>query len=398
MSNQTKIVIVGAGTAGITIAAQLKLTGRNLDVTLIDPAEKHYYQPIWTLVGGGVFSKEISEKDMKDFIPDGCHWIQDFVTTFDPDNNKLSTKSSGDVSYDYLIVAPGISVDWNAIPGLKEALSQDAPNVVSNYSYDTVDKTFPAIERFPKGGTAIFTHPNTPVKCGGGPMKIMYLMADYLRKNSKAEGSNIQFYKAGGAIFGVTKYKLALEKVVERYGIDCTWKHHLVEVRGSENIAVFENLDTKEKVERPYDFMHVTPPMSAPQFLKDSSLGNEGGWVDVNKHTLQHNRYANIFASGDCAALPTAKTGAAVRKQAPVVVSNLLAHLDGTKLEASYDGYSSCPLVTGYGKLILAEFDYDGNPVESFPFDQGKERYSMYALKAYGLPEMYWHGMLRGQM
>ena len=397
MSN-TKIVIVGAGTAGITIAAQLSLTGRKLDITLIDPSAKHYYQPIWTLVGGGVFSKEVSEKDTKDFIPDGCTWIQDFVTAFDPENNTVSTKASGDVSYDYLVVAPGLQVNFAAVPGLKEAMSQANPNVVSNYSYETVDKTFPAIQNFKQGGTAIFTHPNTAVKCGGGPMKIMYLMADYLRKNGKAKGSNIQFYKPGGAIFGVTKYKLALDKVVERYGIDCVWQTHLVEVRGSENIAVFENLQTKEIFERKYDFMHVTPPMSSPQFLKDSTLGDAGGWVDVDIHSLQHKRYANIFSAGDCAALPTAKTGAAVRKQAPVVVQNMLAHLDGKKLEASYDGYSSCPLVTGYGKLILAEFDYDSNPVESFPFDQGKERYSMYALKAYGLPEMYWHGMLRGQM
>ena len=396
MSN-TKIVIVGAGTAGITIAAKLKLSNRSVDVTVVDPASKHYYQPIWTLVGGGVFDKEVSEKDMADFIPDGCQWIQDYVTTFDPENNTIGTKESGDITYDYLIVAPGIQVDWDAVTGLKEAL-QTHDNVVSNYSYDTVQKTFPAIEQFEQGGTAIFTHPNSPVKCGGGPMKIMYLMADYLRKHGKSEGSSVQFYKAGGAIFGVDKYRRALDKVVDRYGIETNWHTHLIEVKSEENVAVFENLQTKETFERSYNFLHVTPPMSAPNFLKESSLGNADGWVDVNIHTLQHNRYPNIFSAGDCAALPTAKTGAAVRKQAPVVVANLFAHLDGKKLEATYDGYSSCPLVTGYGKLILAEFDYDGNPVESFPFDQGKERYSMYALKAYGLPEMYWNGMLRGQM
>lgn len=396
--SKTKIVIVGAGTAGITIAAQLINTNRALDITLIDPAQKHYYQPIWTLVGGGVFKKEVSERDMKDFIPEECTWIQDYVTTFQPEANTISTQSSGDIAYDYLIVAPGLQIDWDAVPGLKEALQKPQSNVVSNYSYDTVDKTFPAIQRFPAGGTAIFTHPNTPVKCGGGPMKIMYLMADYLRKNNKSKGSTIQFCKPGGTIFGVDKYRKALDKVVARYEIDCVWNSHLVEVRSDDNIAVFENLQNNERFELPYNLLHVTPPMSAPDILKKSSLGNAGGWVDVDKHTLQHNTYKNVFSAGDCAALPTAKTGAAVRKQAPVLIQNLLAHLDGKPLTASYDGYSSCPLVTGYGKLILAEFDYDGNPVESFPFDQGQERYSMYALKAYGLPEMYWHGMLRGKM
>ena len=393
-----KIVIIGAGTAGLTIASRLLIARPTLNVVLIDPSEKHYYQPIWTLVGAGIFTKEGSEREQAEYIPSGAAWLKDSVTSITPEENSVVLQSGEAISYDYLIVAPGIQVDWDAIPRLQDALQDKSSNVVSNYSYETVSETFPAMERFKQGGTAIFTHPNTPVKCGGGPMKIMYLMADYLRKNGKSQGSKIQFYKAGKAIFGVKKYRLALEKIVERYELDCQWRHHLVEVRHKENIAVFENLDTMETVERHYDFMHATPPMSAPDFLKKSTIGNEAGWVEVNIHTLQHLKYANIFASGDCAALPTAKTGAAVRKQAPVVVENLLAVIDGKKPVAKYDGYSSCPIVTGYGKLILAEFDYDNNPVESFPFDQSRERYSMYALKAYGLPEIYWNGMLRGKL
>lgn len=394
----SKIVIIGAGTAGITISARLLLARPELEIVLIDPSEKHYYQPIWTLVGAGVSTKEGSEKNQADFIPDGATWIKDAVVSISPEENTLKVAGGDTISYDYLIVAPGIQIDWDAVPGLEEALKDDSSNVVSNYSYETVDGTFPAMQRFKKGDTAIFTHPNTPVKCGGAPMKIMFLMADYLRKNGLSEGSKIEFYKAGGAIFGVTKYRLALEKVVERYGLDCTWKHHLVEVRHKENIAVFENLETNEKIERHYNFLHVSPPMSAPDFLKKSTLGNAGGWVDVNIHTLQHAKYKNIFSAGDCAAIPTAKTGAAIRKQAPVLVENLLSLIDGKELTANYDGYSSCPLVTGYGKLILAEFDYNSQPAESFPFNQAKERYSMYALKIYALPEMYWNGMLQGKM
>jgi sulfide:quinone oxidoreductase len=142
----------------------------------------------------------------------------------------------------------------------------------------------------------------------------------------------------------------------------------------------------------------VVPPQSAPDFIKKSELADKAGWVEVHKHTLQHARFPNVFSLGDCSSLPCSRTGAAIRKQAPVLVENLLAQRAGHKLVASYDGYASCPLVTGYGKLILAEFDYDGRPQESFPFDQSQERYSMYALKAYGLPEMYWNGMLRGRV
>jgi sulfide:quinone oxidoreductase len=167
-------------------------------------------------------------------------------------------------------------------------------------------------------------------------------------------------------------------------------------VRGAAKEAVFEHLDTKERIVIPYDLLHVTPPMSSPDVIKRSPLANEAGWVAVDKFTLQHPRFANVFGIGDCSGLPTSKTGAAVRKQAPVVVENLLASITGKPLVAKYDGYTSCPIVTGYGRLVLAEFDYEGKPQETFPFDQSKERLSMYLLKAYALPRLYWGAMLRG--
>jgi sulfide:quinone oxidoreductase len=156
-------------------------------------------------------------------------------------------------------------------------------------------------------------------------------------------------------------------------------------------------MDTDEEMVIKYDLIHVTPPMSAPDFISGSELAGEGGWVEVDKHTLQHVRYANVFSLGDASSLPTSKTGAAIRKQAPVLVKNLHAVMDGKPLSASYDGYTSCPVVTGYDSLVLAEFDYDKQPAETFPFDQGQERFSMLMLKKHALPALYWHGMLKGR-
>jgi sulfide:quinone oxidoreductase len=209
--------------------------------------------------------------------------------------------------------------------------------------------------------------------------------------------TTVIFASAAGGIFAVQKYAQALDRVVARKGIETRFKHNLIEIRSETKEAVFQQLDTGEQVVLSYAMIHVTPPMSAPNFIKRSPLANEAGWVDVDKYTLQHTRYPNIFSLGDASSLPTSKTGAAIRKQAPVLVKNLLAVMHGTPLTAQYDGYTSCPLVTGYGKLILAEFDYDGKPKETFPFDQSKERYSMYLLKAYGLPALYWHGMMKGR-
>lgn len=397
MKTHYRVVIVGAGTGGISVAARL-LRERpilNGEVLLIDPASKHYYQPLWTLVGAGAADKAESERDMHTLIPKGAEWLQDKVTAFLPNEQKLETAENMSIEYDYLVVAPGIEIDWDRIKGLKDALG--TKGVCSNYSFEHVDYTWDTLRQF-KGGTALFTHPASPVKCGGAPQKIMYLVEDYLEKKGLRDQSEIIFGSANPAIFDVEKYRNALEKVVERKEIETHFRVNLTEIRADEKVAVFEDLDTNRQFDVHYDMIHVTPPMRSPQFIRESPLSDEGGWVDVDKYTLQHKKIKNVFGVGDCTNLPTSKTGAAIRKQAPVVVANLLSLMSHSPVTASYDGYSSCPIVTGYNKLILAEFDYEKVPQESMPFNQAKERHSMYILKKDFLPIMYWNGMLKGTM
>lgn len=387
------VLIVGGGTAGITVAAQLRRKLKQSDVAIVEPSTKHYYQPLWTLVGGGVFPKEKSERDESTLIPPGVQWIQDSIEQFSPENNMVVTKQGRTIHYDYLVIALGIQIDWGKISGLTEGLGTN--QICSNYSYKHVDYTWECIKSF-KGGTALFTMPNTAVKCGGAPQKIMYLADDAFRKTGAREKSKVIFASGQASLFAVEKYRKTLEKVASRKEIDLRFKRNLIEVRPQQKEAVFENLETKTQEVISYDMIHVTPPMGPPDIIKKSSLANAAGWTDVDKFTLQHPTYKNIFPIGDCSGLPTSKTGAAIRKQAPVLVANLISAIKGKPLTAKYNGYTSCPLVTGYGKLVLAEFDYDGNPAETFPLDQSKERYSMYLLKAYGLPMLYWNGMLKG--
>lgn len=394
---QHQVLVVGGGSAGLAVASMLLNQKHAPEVAIIEPSEKHYYQPIWTLVGAGVFPKEISERNEKDYIPLGATWIKDRVASFDPDNNSVTLEGGDTVSYEYLVVAAGIQINWDAIPGLKESVGKPGTGVCSNYSFETVGSTWENIKSM-KSGTALFTQPNTPIKCGGAPQKIMYLACNHFDREGIRPNIDVKFMSAGGGIFGVKKYADALNKVVDRYGIDTNYGHNLVEIRADKKEADFEVLATGEKITMKYDMMHVTPPQGPPNFIKNSPLAAESGWVDVNKATTQHNKYPNVFSLGDSSSLPTSKTGAAIRKQAPTTVANIMSTLAGRSLTAEYDGYTSCPLVTGYGKLILAEFSgYTGAPKESFPFNQAEERYSMYALKAYGLPRMYWHGMLKGR-
>ena len=391
-----QVLIVGGGAAGLTVAAHLSNMSNSPEIAIIEPSTKHYYQPIWTLVGGGVFSKEISERDEADFIPAGATWIQNRVATFDPDNNKVILENGDEVGYDYMVVAAGIQIDWDHIPGLKESVGKPGTGVCSNYSFATVASTWENIQNT-KGGTALFTQPATPIKCGGAPQKICYLAEDHFSKSGVRNNVDVVFASAKGGIFPVKKYAAALNGVIERKKINTRFEHDLNALRPDKKEAVFTHVSTGEDVVLSYDMIHVTPPMSAPDFIKNSPLAGDGGWVSVDPGTMQHTTYANVFSLGDCSNLPTSKTGAAIRKQAPAVAQNLMDVIEGRNPAKKYDGYTSCPLVTGYGSLILAEFDYDKEPMETFAFNQAQERYSMYALKAYGLPRMYWHGMLRGR-
>jgi sulfide:quinone oxidoreductase len=388
-----KVLIVGGGTGGIAVAARLARALPKGSVALFEPSETHYYQPLFTLVGGGAAHLSDTHRPTASLIPDGVRWIKERVEQIDPARNTVET-AEAIYRYDYLVMSPGIHVDWAAIPGLLEGLGRNG--VCSNYSERYVETTWKAIRSF-KGGTAIFTFPSTPIKCGGAPQKIMYLAEDYFRRNGVRQDSRIVFASAGQTIFGVRKYAASLERIIRERGIETLFEHDLVAVDADLQIATFKKTKTGERVEMRFDLLHVTPPMRAPDLVRNGPLASAAGWIDVDKATLQHVRYPNVFALGDASSLPTSKTGAGIRKQAPVLVGNLLAAMRGEPLTARYDGYTSCPLVTGYGKLILAEFDYEGNPQETFPFDQSKERHSMYILKKHVLPKLYWHGMMRGR-
>lgn len=396
MKNHHQIIIVGGGNAGISVAAQLFRKNSKLDIAIIDPSEKHYYQPAWTLVGSGVFDIEKTERNEADVMPKKAVWIKESVQSFNPDTQSITT-DGGTYNYDYLVVCPGIQLNWSAIKGLPETLGKNG--VCSNYSFKTAPYTFECIKNF-KGGKAIFHNPHTPVKCGGAPHKIMYMAADYFRKHGVLDKADIQYWSGAAKLFAVPQYEKTLLEVCKRGNIKLNFMQRLDEIDGPNKRAKFvgfgeNNKDVETWVE--FDMIHVTPPQSAPDFIKNSPLANAGGWVDVDKNTLQHVKYANIFSLGDASGLPTSKTGAAIRKQAPVVVANLLSLIESQAFGASYTGYTSCPLVTGYGKLVLAEFDYNNQPMETFPFDQSKERWSMYMLKKEILPRMYWGQILTGK-
>jgi sulfide:quinone oxidoreductase len=395
-TEQYEVVIIGGGSAGITVAAHLHNRPDCPQLAIIEPSEQHYYQPLWTLVGAGITGREHSVRPEAEFIPRGTTWIKQRVTAIDPVAHRVHLDDGREIGYEQLVVAAGNQIEWNTIPGLKASVGKPGTGVVSNYDFNTVEATWDAIQSF-RGGTALFTEPKTPVKCGGAPQKIMYLAEEAFRKQGVREQSTVRFMNAKPTNFTSPAYAGTFRDICAARDIDIQLGHDLVSLDPERHEAVFARTGA-EPITLHYDLIHVTPPQYAPDFLKASPLGNAEGWVEVDKYTLVHVRYPDVFGLGDCSNLPTSKTGAAVREQAPVVAANLMASRRGLPLTGFYNGYTACPVVTGYGTLVMAEFDYSKEPTESFPIDQNKERYSMYAVKTYLLPQLYWHGMLRGRM
>lgn len=391
-----RVVIVGGGTAGISVAA--RLVGKVDDVAVIEPSEKHYYQPLWTLVGGGCAKANTSERAESSVMPKQARWIKDAVTSFDPDNNAVETAGGKTIGYDALIVCPGIQLDWDRIPGVTETLG--AGGVSSNYRFDLAPRTWEFI-RNTRSGTAVFTMPSGPIKCGGAPQKIAYLASDHWRKEGVLDDIDVHLVMPTPGMFGVPQYSAALDQVVADYGIQVHFESELAEVDPDSRTATFASMNEGgASFSLPYDVMHVVPHQSAPDWIKSSPLATDApsGYVDVDKHTHQHVRYPNIFSLGDAGSTPNSKTGAAVRKQAPVVVKNVLQQLDGGTATERYEGYSSCPITTSSSRMLLAEFDYSMEPKPSFPvIDTFKPRRDMWYLKKYGLPFLYWNLMLKGR-
>ena len=395
-----EVVIIGGGAAGVAVASSLLSRNSKLDVAIIDPADTHYYQPGWTMVGGGVFKPATTVKTMASVIPSKAKWIQAAVAGFEPEAKQVILEGCRPISYDALIVCPGLKLNWHGIEGLVETLGQNG--VTSNYRYDLAQYTWELVKKFKKG-RAVFTQPPMPIKCAGAPQKAMYLSADHWLRSGHLAYVDIEFYNSGPVLFGVKEYVPALMEYVKRYRAKLNFNHRLTKIDGPAKKAWFTVSDADgntSSLETTFDMIHVVPPQQAPDFIRASTLVDAAGWVDVSQDTLQHKRYTSIYALGDVTNCPNAKTAAAARKQAPVVATNVLFDLNKGQHRAAYDGYGSCPLTVERGKIVLAEFGFGGRLMPSFPkwfINSQQPSRLAWILKERILPPIYWWAMLKGR-
>ncbi|KAL4753969.1 hypothetical protein BDW72DRAFT_209298 [Aspergillus terricola var. indicus] len=426
-----RVVVVGAGTAGLTISHQLLRSKRfsQDEIAVVDPAAWHHYQPGWTLVGGGLKAKDRLRRPLRDLVSPRLKLYRHTVDTFCPDSNTIILGDGRRIAYEHLVVAPGIEINYGSIKGLPQALADPSAPVSSIYGYEFCDKAFKTIENLKKG-TAIFTQPRGTVKCAGAPQKIMWLALDHWQKAGRytaySSGSSagavedspikIKFATGLASLFGVPKYSAVLEQLRCQRGVAGYFQHDLIAIEG--NQAVFNVVrprpegdaggngngngtaaaSTTRKIQ--FDLLHVVPKMGPYAFIRKSTISDKDGYVEVDEATTRHRRYPNIWSAGDASSLPTSKTIAAITGQAPVLVHNMLQAMDGKPPDAVYDGYTSCPLLTEYGKVLLAEFKYGGEPSETFHrwfgIDQAVPRRAFYHLKKDFFPWVYYSSMVKG--
>ncbi|AMS12920.1 pyridine nucleotide-disulfide oxidoreductase [Pseudomonas chlororaphis] len=391
------IVVIGGGTAGIAFVASLLKREPNLSITVIEPRDKHYYQPAWTLVGAGIHDLRSTMRPMASVMPRQALWLQTAVSHVDPENHLLTLDDGRSVGYQYLIVCPGLRLAWEKIEGLQETLGQHG--VTSNYSYKHAGYTWQLVKSL-SGGKAIFTQPGMPIKCAGAPQKALYLSCDHWRRHGTLKHLDVEFNLAGAALFGVADFVPALMKYIEKYRAQLVFNSQLVKIDGPSQTAWFAVKDAAGAVmlqAKKFDFLHVVPPQVALDFIRESSLANADGWCEVHPYSLQHVRYPNVFGLGDVCSTDNAKTAAAVRKQVVVVAENVLALRKQQPFPRQYDGYGACPLTVQKGKVILAEFGYAGKLLPTFPLEPTVARRLGWYLKASFLPWFYWNGMLKGR-
>ena len=419
-----KVIIVGGGSGAIMVLSRIKRAIKNPDITIIAPNEIHLYQPGQVFIGAGEMEMEDILLDNNDYIdPDEVTWIKDEVKVFDPDNNTLTTRAGEELKYDYLVVATGAQYNYEAIDGLtKEDIGKNG--ITSVYLSDLEKGTSvgatatwewnKALKEAAKTSKqkVIFTHPNTPIKCGGAPQKVMYLTADYLKKDGLS--AEYTFVASLKTLFSIPHVTKSLEKVQASYDtITSKLQHHLQSIDVQNKKATFlhsyseevydeefgetEVVSHEETVVMDYDFIHVTPPMSSVTSLVNSKLVDFTGWLEVDKHTLQHKRYSNVFGIGDTCGVPMCKTGGSARHQGPIVTENLISVMKNEKAKEIFDGYTVCPIKTAYGKILMAEFNYEGD-APTIPFLAIEEpRYMWWLFDLYQLKPMYQYLMLTGR-
>lgn len=338
----------------------------------MDARKQHLYQAGFTLIASGVKSPGYVTSSTREWLPQGVDWIDEAAVEIDPEAKTVATAGGKSIQYDFLILATGAKLDFDAIEGF--SLDLVGTNGIGAFyaGPDYAERTWVAMDRFTdEGGTGLFFRPATEIKCAGAPLKYTFLTDDSACRKGSRGRTEIHYLSPSDNLFSVPIVHEKVRMLFDERGVHVRYGHVMKAIDPGQKRLVFST--PEGDVDVPYDFTNVIPPMRAPDVVRNSPLpwqtgkwANDG-WVEVDPQTLRHARYPNVFAIGDSAGIPTGKTASAVNRQLPVVEDHLIADIAGTRSPAIYDGYAACPMVTRLGQLMMIEFDYKNNLTPSFP-------------------------------
>lgn len=392
-----RVIIIGGGNAGLSVAGRLR-RNRVDDVVVIEPRSLHYYKPLFSHVAGGTAPASMTVREQGSVTPRGVQWIQDAVTTVTPESNRLTLASGEELTYEQLVVCPGITNDWDAVPGLADAMR--TPFGASNYEFELAAKASTLL-RDTRRGTVVFSQPPGPASCAAAAQKPMYLACDYWRSTGVLSDIRVVMIVPDESIFGMPMIDAELNRKIAEYGIELRTSAEIVEVDAAQRQVHIATRGGGSRATLAYDVLHVEPPQTAPSWLQGTGLSDPadaGGFVEVDPVSLQHRRFANVWSLGDAAATTNSKSGGALRPQAKALVKNVVAAMKGKAPTAKYNGYSVSPFTVSRHTVVFAEFDDKYVPKPTVPFWKGlaRERRLTWVLDRYVLPRVYWYLILKG--
>jgi sulfide:quinone oxidoreductase len=394
---QHEVVIIGGGNAGVSLAARLERYGVK-DVAVIEPKDHHFFQPLFSHIAGGRAQAKEAVRSQESVMPNGVTWIRDAAVDVDTDANTVTLASGSTVSYGQLVVCPGLQYDWDAVPGLAEAVHSQ--HGASHYEFDLAPKAWTLLSGL-TSGTAVFTMPAGPIKCGGASQKPMYLACDYWREKGVLDNIRVVMVQPYPTVFGVPEIDRELDRKIAEYGIELRTNSELVAVDSPSQKATIRDIITGTEENLHYDVLNAVPPQSAPDWLKATDLpasGDKGGFVEVDRQTLRHIRFQNVWSLGDAAGTTNSKSGGALRKQTMVLAKNLVAARKGKPLPAKYNGYSVCPFTVSRDTVVFAEFDDRYRPMPTIPrVPTWNESKLSWVVDRDIFPQIYWNLILKGR-
>ncbi len=403
IKTRAEIVIVGGGAAGLTAASKLAGLLDGAKITIVDPRREHWYQPGFTLVANGVYQTGDVVRQTGDYVASGVAWVPEAVAEIDPDANTVTTIGGKRLRYDFLVVALGCELNFDGIDGFEPKLVGTNGIGCTYAGPEGAAATFRASQAFVEnGGVGLFTKPGTPMKCAGAPIKAAFLAASRMVNAGTRGKGEVTYLADNDKLFAQPETAALIKQHFDAKKIGYDYGHILTAIEPGRREAIFRT--PKGEVTRKYDYIHVVPPMRAVAVVRESKLAWKegalagGGWMEVDKRTLQHRRYPNVFGVGDTNGTPAGKTAATVKKSAPIAMHNLASVIDGKTPTETFDGYTSCPLITEIGNAALIEFNDDFKLTPTLPLvDPLSSNWFAWSIKLYMLRPLYLQ-MLHGRV